>query len=52
MTLTLDLPAEPVLLEADRTRLVQIFANLLNNAAKYTDRGGSIRSPRRFARAT
>jgi PAS domain S-box-containing protein len=29
-------------LHADRTRLAQVFSNLLNNAAKYTPRGGSI----------
>ena len=29
-------------LDADRTRLAQVFSNLLNNAAKYTPRGGSI----------
>lgn len=40
--LTLDLPAEPVLLSCDRARLVQVMANLLNNAAKYTDPGGNI----------
>ena len=36
------LPDEPVLLEADAVRLTQVFANLLNNAAKYTDAGGRI----------
>jgi signal transduction histidine kinase/CheY-like chemotaxis protein len=41
--LEVDLPAAPVPLDADLTRLVQVFANLLNNAAKYTDRGGRIR---------
>jgi PAS domain S-box-containing protein len=41
--LTLDLPSEPVFVDADETRLSQIFANLLNNAAKYTDPGGRIR---------
>ncbi|HET6603056.1 MAG TPA: response regulator [Xanthomonadaceae bacterium] len=30
-------------LEADPYRLAQVFANLLNNACKYTDPGGSIR---------
>jgi PAS domain S-box-containing protein len=40
--LTVDLPPEPLCLEADPTRLDQILANLLNNAAKYTDHGGHI----------
>jgi PAS domain S-box-containing protein len=41
--LTLTLPPEPIYLEADPVRLAQVFANLLNNAAKYTDEGGRIR---------
>jgi PAS domain S-box-containing protein len=41
-TLVVDLPPEPVFLEADLTRLAQVFWNLLNNAAKYTDAGGRI----------
>jgi PAS domain S-box-containing protein len=43
LTLLLDLPATPVWANADFTRLAQVFSNLLNNAAKYTDRGGQIR---------
>jgi PAS domain S-box-containing protein len=40
--LTVTLPAEPVYLDADAVRLSQAFANLLNNAAKYTDPGGRL----------
>jgi signal transduction histidine kinase len=41
--LTLDVPDEPIYVDADETRLSQVIANLLNNAAKYTNRGGCIR---------
>ncbi|MGH7858871.1 MAG: ATP-binding protein [Candidatus Binatia bacterium] len=40
--LVVSLPREPVYVEADAARLEQIFANLLNNAAKFSDRGGHI----------
>jgi PAS domain S-box-containing protein len=40
--LSIALPPEPVHLDADLTRLAQVFSNLLTNSAKYTERGGRI----------
>ena len=40
--LSLDLPREPLRIEADPVRITQVLSNLLNNAAKYTDPGGRI----------
>ncbi len=39
---SVSLPEEPLRFEADPTRIIQIVGNLLDNAAKYTPRGGEI----------
>ncbi len=41
--LDIELPREPVHLNADATRLAQVLGNILNNAAKYTPAEGRIR---------
>lgn len=41
--LTVDVPCEPLTVVGDLLRLTQVVANLINNAAKYTDEGGEIR---------
>jgi PAS domain S-box-containing protein len=40
--LSIDIPSEEIFLEGDTVRLTQVFANLLNNAAKYTPNNGRI----------
>ena len=40
--LSVRLPPTSILLDADPTRLAQVFSNLLNNAAKYSEQGGHI----------
>ena len=42
-SLELDLPDELISVEGDKTRLVQVIANILHNAAKFMDPGGRIR---------
>ena len=40
--LIVSIPPEPLTLDADPVRLAQVFANLLNNASKYSDSGAQI----------
>jgi PAS domain S-box-containing protein len=40
--LIVTLPAEPIYLEADLTRVAQIFLNILNNAARFSTKAGTI----------
>ena len=49
IALAVDLPPQPVLLHADYARLVQIFANIVSNAVKFTPPGGRIHIGARMA---
>ncbi len=50
--LVVDVPDVPMRVSGDPIRLAQVFANLLNNAAKYTNTGGTVTLAARRERST
>ena len=47
---TTDLPADALMVDGDRIRLVQVVTNILNNAAKFTAAGGDVDDRGRLSR--
>jgi signal transduction histidine kinase len=43
LSLEADLPADPIVTKYDPHRMLQVLSNLIHNAIKFTDEGGSIR---------
>lgn len=46
--LRVEVPARGLVVNVDPERMTQVFGNLLNNAAKYTDNGGEIAISARY----